>query len=247
MTPGRGWVLVTGATRGIGEATAKLLADNGFDLILWARTAGDLAVTAKTVRAAGAEVRTAAVDVGDAAAVEAASRDTLAEINRLAGVVLNAGHGVWTPLKRLGLAEWHSTVDTNLNGAFHVLRAAIPRLGYGGLVVGVLSDSVLYPFPDRAAYSAAKSGMSALLDVARRELRPVGVRICSLLPSRVDTHFEGAHEVAGPGSRPGALAAAEVAEVVCGLFDLPQGIEVRHIQLAAMASSYGPFPEVVER
>lgn len=247
MTPRRGWVLVTGATKGIGEATASLLADRGFDLVLWARTADDLAVTAKAAGAAEAEVRTASVDVGAAEAVEAATRVSLARIDRLAGVVLNAGHGVWTPLNRLGLDEWHSTIDTNLNGAFHVLRAAIPRLGPGSLVVGVLSDSVLYPFADRAAYSAAKSGMSALLEVARRELRPRGVRVSSLLPSRVDTHFQGAHEVAGPGRRPGALTAAEVAEVICGLFELPRNVEVRHLQLAAMTSSYGPFPEVFQR
>ncbi|MFC0435088.1 SDR family oxidoreductase [Kutzneria buriramensis] len=236
----RGWVLITGASRGIGAATAESLARKGFDLVLWARTAS--ALTAEAARAAGAKVVTATVDVADAAQVRAALP---AGIDRLAGLVLNAGHGVWRPLGQIDLAEWRGAISVNLDGPFHVLTAVLPLLTArpGGIVVGVLSDSVLYPFPERAAYTAAKAGMSALLEVARRELRPRGVRVSSLLPSRVDTCFRGAHEAASPGDRPGALSAAEVAEVIGGLFELPANVEIRQVQLAAMTTSYGPFPE----
>ncbi|WP_285499505.1 SDR family NAD(P)-dependent oxidoreductase [Actinokineospora sp. NBRC 105648] len=237
---------MTGASRGIGAAVAERLATDGFDLVLWARSADGLASTAAAVEAAGGAVRTAVVDVGDADQVTAASAH-LAE--PLAGVVLNAGSGRWSPLSDVDLDDWDRTLRTNLHGAFHTLRATVPRLvaRRAGLIVGVLSDSVLYPHADRTAYSASKAGMGALLESVRREVRHLGVRVSALLPSRVDTHFQGSHADAAPGTRVGALTAAEVAGVVATLFAAPPGVEIRHLQLAAMTATYGPFPERVEQ
>jgi NADP-dependent 3-hydroxy acid dehydrogenase YdfG len=111
----------------------------------------------------------------------------------------------------------------------------------------MLSDSALYPFPGRAAYSASKAGMQAMLDVARRETRASGVRVSVVLPSRVDTFFQGGHSDAAPGTREGALSADQVAEVVAGLFALPPAVEIRQIQLAAMTSTYGLLPERIQQ
>ncbi|GGM53944.1 short-chain dehydrogenase [Longimycelium tulufanense] len=242
-----GPVLVTGASRGIGRAVAQALAAAGHDLVLWSRSAGELAGLAEQVAAHGVAARVASVDVGDADQVAAAAHATLDPTAGLGGVVLNAGGGRWSPLPEIELADWRNTIATNLDGAFHTLRAALPLLTArpGGLLVGLLSDSVLHPFPGRAAYSAAKSGMRALLEVARRELRPHGVRVSLLLPSRVDTYFQGAHDEARPGTRADALSAEQVADVVTYLFGLPVAVELREVQLAAMTTTFGPFPERV--
>lgn len=242
----RGWVLVTGASRGIGAATAVRLAELGFDLVLWARSADGLAATAEQAAAAGVRVRVAAVDVGVAQQVEDAAQ-ALPDCRPLRGVVLNAGSGRWAPLTRLPLTDWEATVRTNLDGAYYVLRTTVPLLvaQRTGLLVGILSDSVLYPHAERAAYTAAKAGMNGLLDVVRREIRQCNVRVSAVLPSRVDTHFQGSHTDAVPGTRADALRANDVAAIVGGLFVLPEHIEVRHIQLSAMTSTYGPFPEKV--
>lgn len=239
-------VLVTGASRGIGAAVAVRLAKSGHDLVLWARSADGLDRSRAAAEAAGVQVRTAVVDVSDPAQVERAA-ETLDGFGGLGGVVLNAGAGRWSPFDALTLEAWNATLGTNLHGAFHVLRAALPLLTArrDGLVVGMLSDSVLHPHRDRAAYTASKAGMSALLEVIRREVRSRNVRVSAVLPSRVDTHFAGNHPVAAPGCREGALGADDVAEVVATLFDLPAHVEIRHLQLAAMTSTYGPFPEKV--
>lgn len=248
MTGRRGWVLVTGASRGIGAAVAVRLAADGFGLVLWARSADGLAATAAEVEAAGGRAVTGVVDVGSAEQVRDRAA-VLAGLEPLAGVVLNAGSGRWAPLFAVEPAEWRHTMRTNLDGAYHVLRAVLPRLtaAGSGLVVGILSDTVLHPHPDRTAYAASKAGMAALLETVRREVRHRGVRVSALLPSRVDTHFLGGHANAAPGTRTGALTAAEVAGVVGTLFALPPNVEVRHLQLAAMTSTYGPFPERVEQ
>ena len=246
MNPPRSPVLITGASRGIGAAVAGQLAASGREVVLWARSAGGLAEVAAKIGTASANVRTAVVDVGDAEQVRAAAAE-VARDGGLSGVVLNAGHGVWRPLAEISDGDWEATLRTNLSGAFHVLRAVLPMLvdATGGLVVGLLSDSAIYSFADRAAYSSAKAGMRSLLEVARREARDRGVRFSLVYPSRVDTCFSGSHRQASPGTRPEALAAEDVAAVIRTLFELPRHVEIRELHLAAMTATFGPYPERV--
>jgi NADP-dependent 3-hydroxy acid dehydrogenase YdfG len=159
--------------------------------------------------------------------------------------VINAGLGTWAPFTELDPANWDRTLRTNLDGAYHTLRTVLPLLVAtpGSLIVGLSSDSALHPFAGRAAYSASKAALQAMLEVVRREVRESGVRVSVVVPSRVDTFFEGGRRGAAPGTRTGALTSDQVAEVVAGLFALPPVVEVREIQLAAMTSTFGLLPE----
>ncbi len=245
--PARGaTVLVTGASRGIGAQTALRLAAAGFDLVLWARTIEDLRLIQQQAAAYGGQVSVNAVDVADAGQV-AAGYAAIQWHSPLTGLVLNAGSGLWQPIAEIEDAVWDQTLATNLRGAMLVLRQFLPRLQQvpAGLVVGVLSDSAKYPFAGRGAYAASKAGLAALLEVTRREVREAGVRVTALLPSRVDTAFQGSLESAAAGCRPGSLSADNVAEVIGWLFELPAGVEVRELQLSALTSSFGPYQEVL--
>ncbi|MFM0626832.1 SDR family oxidoreductase [Paraburkholderia xenovorans] len=241
-------VLVTGASRGIGEAVALALASAGYDLSLWARSGEAMETVAAACAAKGAHVEIAVVDVSDASSVQIAAERATWSSDGLAGVVLNAGAGMWRPLEDETTNAWDTTVATNLNGAFYVLRACVEHLkkAGGGLIVGISSDSALYPFPNRAAYAAAKTGMRALLETARLELRGAGVRISVLFPGRVDTSFKGGHSDAAPGTRPGALSADEVAGVVQYLFTMPRNVEMREVHMASLTSTFGPFSQCQE-
>lgn len=242
-----GTVLITGASRGIGRASALRLAAAGRDLVLWARTADELADTGRAAERFGGRVSCQLVDVADPAQVAEAC--AAIKWNSAPGLVLNAGSGIWQPIEQIDDETWQRTLDTNLTGAMQILRLLLPefRQRRAGLIVGILSDSARFPFADRAAYSAAKAGLAALLEVARREARADGVRISTLWPSRVDTSFQGSMPVAGPGSRPGSLSAEDVAGVVEWLFGLPAGMEVRELQLAALTATYGPYQETMPR
>jgi len=242
MSP-RKRILITGASRGIGKAIALTLASTGYDLILWARSKDALDKVAAECSKHGALVEIESVDVGDAAAVSSAALRTIPAEHGLDGVVLNAGEGTWRPLLEETGDTWRKTINTNLNGAFYVLRESMTHLksNSGAQIVAISSDSVLYPFPDRAAYSAAKSGMHALLETARLELREAGIRVSVIFPSRVDTSFKGRHANAKPGTRPGALRADDIANVVGFLFSLPSTVEIREIQMASLKSTFGPF------
>lgn len=242
-------VLITGASRGIGEAIALSLASAGYDLSLWARSGDALEAVAAACVARGVHVDTAVVDVSDASSVRVAAERAAVSYGALAGLVLNAGAGAWRPLAEETADVWDATIATNLSGAFYVLRACIERLKEerGGLIVGISSDSALYPFPSRAAYAAAKTGMRALLETARLELRGAGIRVSVLFPGRVDTSFKGSHSDAAPGTRPGALSADDVADVVQYLFAMPRSVEIREVHMASLTSTFGPFPQCQER
>jgi NADP-dependent 3-hydroxy acid dehydrogenase YdfG len=245
VTARQATVLITGASRGIGARTALRLAAAGFDLVLWARNLDGLCQIQQQAAEFGAQVSVRAVDVSDAAQV-AAGHAAIRWHSPLAGLVLNAGSGIWQQITEIDDAVWDQTLATNLRGSMLVLKQFLPELKRvpGGLIVGILSDSARYPFAGRGAYAASKAGLAALLEVARREAREAGVRVTALLPSRVDTSFQGSLRSADVGCRPGSLSADNVAEVIGWLFGLPAQVEVRELQLSALTSSFGPYQEV---
>jgi NAD(P)-dependent dehydrogenase (short-subunit alcohol dehydrogenase family) len=237
-----GWVLVTGASRGIGHAIAQNLAQAGYHLVLWARTRRDLDGVRRELSQHGGQVRTWVVDVSDAEAVDTAAGNSFQGLTALRGVVVNAGGGLWNTIEQTPPHEWRAVLGPNLDGAFHTLRVAIPllRAHPAAQVIGLASDSSYYPFAQRGAYCASKAGFLSLLSTARRELRPYGVRVTAVVPSRVDSYFRGKR----PGSRPEAMSMAEIATVVGTLFNLPPRIEIREIQLSTLSTTFGPYPEI---
>ncbi|MBN9795614.1 short-chain dehydrogenase [Pseudonocardia sp. TMWB2A] len=238
----RGTVLVTGASRGIGRAIAFALAKSGFDLILWARTEHDLASAAEQATELGARVTTALVDVADPAAVDRAGADSLSDVPILRAVIVNAGGGTWNAVDRISNEEWRSVVGPNLDGAFHTLRLTVPVLRevLGAQIIGIASDSSYYAYPTRSAYCASKAGFLALLNTTRREVRPHGVRVTAVVPSRVDSYFRGKR----PGARPEALSIDEMGEIVVSLLTVPPRVEVQEITLASVTSTFGPYDEL---
>jgi serine 3-dehydrogenase len=237
-----GTVLVTGASRGIGRSAALHLAVAGFDLVLWARSCGDLEEVAALCRSHGRRVTIARVDVSDPDSVLSTGAASVAGEAALRGLVLNAGIGIWNPLASISTAEWRAMMSTNLDGAFHTVKLGVPLLTRHAQaqIVAIASDSSAYGYAGRSAYCASKWGFRGFVEAVRREVRPHGVRVTQLLPSRVDTHFRGKT----PGARPDSLSADDVGGLIAMVFQLPPRIEVREMPVSAITSSYGPYQEV---
>lgn len=202
----RGTVLITGAGRGIGRATAVALARRGCPLLLVSRGAEALAETAALCRA-HAPTRGVSIDLADAGCA-----DALDEF--LAGadvdiVVNNAGVGAWAPLHEMSVESWNLQLDTNLRGSFLVTRqtALHFRRRGRGLYVNVGSDASMTGKPERAAYNASKFGLVGLTACMRAEFKGTGIHTALVLAGSTDTYFRGMR----PGDRPGALSADAVA------------------------------------
>lgn len=178
--------LVTGASRGIGLACARALADAGARVVLMARGREALE------RAAG-ELGAAAVampcDIADAAALEDALARMEADVGAADIVVNNAGRFVVSPVAETSAGEFAQMVSTNLVAPFAIVRALLPGMqqrNAGHIVtIGSIADRTI--FPGNAAYSASKFGLRALHEVLHAELRGTAIRTTLVSPSAVDT------------------------------------------------------------
>lgn len=217
-------VLISGASRGIGEVTARLLHAKGYAVGLLARDEGRL-------RALAAELGEGALPLpGDVRRGEDWAR-AVARMEEAFGVlyalVNNAGIGLMKPVAELSEAEVREVLEVNLLGPFLGLKAALPALRRAsGVVVSVGSLAGKHPFKGGAAYNASKFGLLGLMGAAMLELREEGVRVVNLLPGSVDTGFAG--------NTPGAswkLWPEDVAQAILFALEMPERALVSEIEL----------------
>jgi len=175
-----GTVLITGASTGIGEATAHHLKEHGFDAVGAVRRPED----AERLRSAG--LRTVTLDVTDPESI-AAARSALGD-GPLAGLVNNAGIAVAGPLEFLPLEQLRRQLEVNLVGQVAVIQRFLAPLRAGrGRIVNVSSIGGRVALPLLGAYSMSKFGLEGMSDSLRRELRPQGVDVVVVEPGGVKT------------------------------------------------------------
>jgi SDR family mycofactocin-dependent oxidoreductase len=184
-------VVVTGAAKGTGRVHCQRFADEGADVIaLDADTAaGELRDTARGVEDRGRRCVTGLADISDLAAVTAAIDTGVAELGRLDVVVANAGvHLPGAPSWELDPRVWQRTLDINLTGVWHTIRASVPHMGAaGGSVVIISSTSGLRGLPNTAHYTASKHAVVGLARTLANELGPRGIRVNTVHPGAVAT------------------------------------------------------------
>jgi 3-oxoacyl-[acyl-carrier protein] reductase len=181
--------LVTGASRGIGGATAKILAEEGADVVVGYRTNTDGAErTAEVVRQAGRRAWCLGIDVADPDSVADAFRSLNDKIDRIDLLILCSGESTVTPFRKTSPQEWAHIVNVNLNGPFHVLQAATSMLSDGASVVTVASVAGHTGVPHHAHYAAAKAGLINLTKSAARALAP-RVRVNCVAPGMTLTEM----------------------------------------------------------
>jgi NADP-dependent 3-hydroxy acid dehydrogenase YdfG len=237
-------VAVTGASGGIGEATAVLLGGRGARLVLGARRAPQLDAVAGRVRAAGGEAVTAVTDVRrreDLAALVGLARE---RFGRLDALVANAGVGLVAPLDALRVDEWDEMVDVNLRGVLHGLAAALPvfREQGSGHFVTVVSTAGLRITPEQVVYAATKNAVRTLCEGLRQEAGPA-LRVTAVSPGFTATEFVAG--IADDGVRERytrvrdeiAMPPEAVARAVGFALEQPDGVDVGEIVVRPTAQS----------
>lgn len=183
-------VVITGASRGIGAATARVFAQAGARVALLARSTAEIGALAAEI---GNDAMALACDVADWAAVQTALATVVARTGRLDALIGNAG--VIDPIARLSQADpaaWARAVEINLTGVFHGMRAAIPimRAQGSGTIITVSSGAAHNPLEGWGAYCASKAGAAMLTRVAHLEEGGHGLRIMGLSPGTVATGMQ---------------------------------------------------------
>jgi NAD(P)-dependent dehydrogenase (short-subunit alcohol dehydrogenase family) len=193
-TTPRGHVLITGASTGIGRATAIHLASIGFGVFAGVRRDVD----GRSLESdGGGKIKAVLIDVADDASIASAFeiiRATVAD-DGLLGLINNAGIGVVGPIEHLSRDEWHRQFDVNVFGpiavtqsALPLLRAHVQRHGRGSArIVNISSIAGKIAQPILAPYSASKFALESVSDSLRLELRPQGILVCLVNPGAIDT------------------------------------------------------------
>ncbi len=183
--------VVTGASSGLGQATALALARAGANVGLLARREDRLADVARQAEQLGVRARFAACDVTDTAAVARAFEWIRTELGEPDILVNAAGVGIWKPFADITDAQHRAMMDVNYWGSYHCIRAVLPamRARRSGHIVNVSSGAGLFALPVTSGYSASKFAVRGLSEALHRELLGSGVAVSCLCPGSIRTSF----------------------------------------------------------
>ena len=245
-------VVITGASRGIGRATARLFAEGGASVVLAARSEGALLEAAAECEALGGRALAVPTDVADWEAVERLARRTVEHFGRVDVWVNNAVLVAVGRLEEVPQEANRRVVEANLLGYLHGAQAALPRFREqgSGVLINMSSGFGLVGAPYAGAYTATKFAQRGLAQPLRGELRGSGIHVCTIMPGGVDTPaYRLAANYSGRAAGPkGFLASPEkIARVVVRCAENPRpevvvGNSVRMLRLTHVLA-----PRIVER
>lgn len=181
---------ITGASSGIGQATARLLASEGADLIISARRAERLQQLAEEIRALGREVTVAPVDVSDRAGMEEVGK-RIQEQGGADILINNAGTMPISPIINGRVDEWEQMIDTNIKGVLYAINAVYPGMAERkeGHIVNISSVAARLTYQSAGVYGGTKHAVRAISDTLRKEAIRYGVRVTDIQPGSVDTEL----------------------------------------------------------
>jgi len=245
-------VVVTGASMGIGKATAKAFADQGASVVLLSRDAG----RAETARwYVGPPDRTLALscDVRHREEIDRVVSLTLHHFHRVDVWINNAGHGLLDSVAQMEMDKCRETFETNLFGTIMAMQAIAPVMVQqgSGTIINISSVAGHIPLPFHAVYSATKFAMNAIGKASRIELKPAGIHVMTVCPGYVRTDF-GTNAIRGreaktvrPSTTRGITAERVARAVLRGYFKQKREVVVPWT-MHPVIKLYQLFPGLVE-
>jgi NAD(P)-dependent dehydrogenase (short-subunit alcohol dehydrogenase family) len=228
--------LVTGATRGIGLATAHALAVEGCDLILAGRDETALKKISRELEVRKTRVLSQVCDVRDPHSVDHLFRAIRRQFRRLDILINNAGIAhANLPVDQLPYPVWKDVLATNLDGTFLVTQAALAIMKRGGTIVNNLSIAAARVFAGSAAYNASKHAALGLTNTLREELRPRGIRVIGVLPGATDSDIWKTLWPQAPRRK--MMTPETVAEAIVQAILLPPNATVETLELLPSAGT----------
>lgn len=186
--------LITGASSGIGRATAQLFAAEGARIGALARSTGELKRTVQQIKDTGGDAIVLTADISRPQQVEEAVARLIEQWGRLDIVFANAGvNGTWAPIDELSIEEWRQTIDINLSGTFYTLKYTIPYLKRQGgaiIVTASVNGTRMFSNSGATAYATSKAGQVAMTKMLALELAEHKVRANVICPGWIATDIE---------------------------------------------------------
>ncbi len=235
-------VLITGASSGIGEGCARLLAEKGARVVLGARRVERLEQLVEDIRAAGGKAIARHLDVTDAADVQAFVDAAKAEYGRVDVLLNNAGVMPLSMIEALKLDEWNRMIDVNIRGVLHGIAAALPvmQAQRSGQIINVASIGAYRVSPTAAVYCATKYAVRAISDGLRQEVGG-DIRVTLVSPGVVESEL--ADSISDEGARDAmrefrkvAISPSAIARAVAYAIEQPADVDVSELVVRPTAS-----------
>ncbi|WP_026708386.1 SDR family NAD(P)-dependent oxidoreductase [Flavobacterium frigidarium] len=236
---------ITGATSGIGEATAKILAQNNYKIILCGRRKERLDILKKEL-SAYTDVHTLQFDVRDKEAVFAAIASLPEAFSTIDVLINNAGnaHGL-DPIQNGNTDDWDAMIDINVKGLLYVSKAIIPQMKdrKSGHIINIGSTAAKEVYPNGNVYCATKHAVDALNQGMRIDLNPFGIRVGAIHPGMVETEFSAVRfkgdtekaENVYKGFTP--LQAEDIADIIHFVVSRPYHINIADLVVMSTAQA----------
>jgi NADP-dependent 3-hydroxy acid dehydrogenase YdfG len=223
--------LITGASSGIGKATALAFAKAGINLALLGRSEDKLTAVAQAATAIGVTAKVYLVDLTQLDRVSTKIAAIAADFDNLDILINNAGMAYTRSMGDTPLADWQRVIDLNLTSVFQCIQGILPhmRQRQSGIIVNISSIASKQVFPNWGAYSVSKFGLMALTQAIAGEERSNGIRVSAVCPGSVDTPLWDTDTVQGDFDRSAMLTAEMVAQGILYAVLAPAGAVVEEL------------------
>jgi short-subunit dehydrogenase len=231
--------LITGASSGIGKATALAFAQAGIDVALVSRSQDKLEAIATMAREAGVEAKAYPLDLAKMEQVKSEINAIATDFAPIDILVNNAGMGYTNPLIETSLSDWQQVIDLNLTSVFQCILGVLPamRQQQRGTIINVASIAGQQPFPDWGAYSVSKAGLIALSKTLAAEERTHGIRVVTLSPGAVNTPIWDTDTVKVDLNRSAMLTPEIVAQSILHAVMMPEQAVIDSVTLMPSAGA----------
>lgn len=230
--------LITGASSGIGKATALAFAKAGIDVALVSRSVDKLTSVCEAVSHAGVEAKAYEVDLACIAQVQE-KMQAIALDGDIDILVNNAGMGYTGTLTETSLSDWQQVIDLNLTSVFQCIMGILPRMRTRGTgtIINISSIAAKQPFPNWGAYSVSKAGLIALSQTLAQEERAHGIRVTAICPGAVNTELWDTQTVNANFDRSKMLTPEIVAQSILHTALLPQQAVIDELTIMPSAGA----------
>ncbi len=231
--------IISGASRGIGRATAKLLAAEGHFVMLMARNAEEISELEYEIDVAGGKSLSFALDIASETQVNAAVAQIIQDFGQIDFLINNAGIGVFKPAEEISAEEWSRLMDVNVKGSFLLTKAALPHMKAAkqGHILAVASDVSKRTFANGSLYCASKYAQDAFFSALRREVRADNIKVSVVYPGLVDTYFHP-HGEPGQDRNNWYMRGEDIASAISYVINTPSHVCVDELMLHPMKQEW---------
>lgn len=230
-SPNQRRAIITGASSGIGKATALAFAQAGIDLCLISRSEAKLAQVAQQASEYGVKVKIVSFDFSKLDQIRTKIEAIATELKPIDILVNSAGIGYTNPLRETTLKDWQQVLDLNLTSIFQCVMGVLPQMRERGegIIINVASIAANNPFPDWGAYSVSKSALVTFSQCLALEERANGIRVTTISPGAVNTPIWDTDTVNADLNREAMLTPEIVAQTILQSVLLPKEAVIENL------------------